>query len=196
MARITSAIGSKNYQSGMREFVVDDADDAGDEHYHQPPQFNQEVDYREHFKQRNEKLSTKEKLSDSAKKRIEILCGMTQLVKEVEIENTQFVIKSLKNKENRQSIANAMKYDGTIEFPFEIRKQILARSIHSISGVDVESFLGDSSLQSRLDFIDELDDGVAERLYQEYLNLAKEIKEKYSLKTEDSIKELVDDLKK
>ncbi len=193
MAKINSPIGSRSYQSGMKEFVIDD-ETEGTVPSHEE---RQEVDYRSHLHQRQEKaLHQQEKISDGAKKRIEILCGMTQLSKDVQVGDVSFSIKTLKNKDNRQSLSSAMKYDGTVEFPFEIRKQILARSIASVSGVEINMFLADDSLQAKLNFIDELDDFVAERLYQEYLNLNKEIKEKFSIRTQDDIAEMAEDLKK
>lgn len=195
MGKINSPIASRTFQSGMKEFVIgDESDHDGHNHIER-----QEIDYQAHLRQRQELLGGnqgQEKISDGAKKRIELLCGMTSLSKDIQIGEASFSIKALKNKDNRQSLSLAMKYDSTIEFPFEIRRQVLARSIVTVSGIEIDMFLGDNSLQAKLNFVDELDDFVAEKLYQEYLNLNKEIKEKFLIKTEEDVKQIAEDLKK
>ncbi len=202
MAKISSAIGSKTYQQPMREFVVDDYSEQDHQHYshsasatqHMPQ--SSEIDYREHLRTRNAQNLQQDKISEGAKKRIEILCGMTQLSREIQIGETKFVVQSLKNKHNRQALAEAMKFDGTIEFPFEIRRQILSRAITFVSDIEVDMFLGDDSLQAKLNFLDELDEVVVERIYQEYLLLNKEIKEKFSIKTTEDLEQVSEELKK
>lgn len=191
----------------MREFVVNE-EGANEEFYPEAqmpndfqPQYQQvPVPTRQQFAQRGEakKQSSLEnsKISEAAKRRIEALCGMSQLTKEVAVGENIFVLRSLKTKENREIINAALKYDGTVEFSFEIRKQALARSLVSVAGVDLEAFLGTTDFSAKLDFIDELDDAISDRLYNEYLAINKEIKDKYAIKTEQDAKEVIEDLKK
>lgn len=123
-----------------------------------------------------------EPLSEGARRRIEFLIGMTRLTRIVVIENTNFVLQTLKSKEMRESLLGASEFDRTIQSPFEIRKQLLARSLISIGDVDIEAFLNSNSLESRLEFIEEMDHELLGRLYEEYLILAKESKEKFAIK--------------
>lgn len=138
----------------------------------------------------------KEKLNDGAKRRIEILLGMTRTTHKADINGTPFIFQSLKAKEMRDAIIAASEYDGTVQSPFEIRKQFLARSIVGIADVDIEQFIGSNTLESKLLFIEELDDALLTRLYDEYLTLAKEAREKFTIKTQEDAKEVVEDLKK
>lgn len=138
----------------------------------------------------------KERLSDGAKRRIEILLGMTRSIHKVDIDGNVFIFQSLKAKEMREAIIAAAEYDGTVQSPFEIRKQFLARSITSISDVDFEQFIGSNTLEAKLLFIEELDDALLNRLYDEYLILAKEARDKFSIKSDVDGKEVVEDLKK
>ena len=57
------------------------------------------------------------------------------------IDDNEYVLKTLKGIEVRDSLIEAALYDGTIGLPFETRKQLLARSIMKVAGTDVELFL-------------------------------------------------------
>jgi hypothetical protein len=138
----------------------------------------------------------KEKMSEGAKRRIEMLLGMTQSTKDVTLENTTVTIRTLKAKEMRDSIFEAAKFDGTIEAPFEIRRQLLARAITHVANIEIDQFIGGNTLQQKLSFLDELDDSFLSRLYAEYVTLSVSAKEKYAIKNEADAKEVVEDLKK
>lgn len=138
----------------------------------------------------------KERLNDGARRRIEMLVGMTRSAREVIIGENTFVLQTLKSKEMREAMMAAAEYDGTIQSPFEIRRQLLGRSLKQVAGVDIEQFVGSSALEARFAFVDEQDDTLLNRLYEEYLTLVREAKSKYAIKTEEEAKEVIDDLKK
>jgi hypothetical protein len=137
-----------------------------------------------------------ERISEGAKRRIEMLIGLTRTTRDVDIEGNIFTLQSLKSKEMRQAIMTVAKYDGTIEGPFEMRKQYLARSITHVAGVEIDQFLASNTIEAKLAFIDELDEPLLNHLYNEYLELLKVAKEKYSINTVDEVKEVLEDLKK
>jgi len=145
---------------------------------------------------REEKLRAQTQLNEGARRRIEMLIGMTRTTREVEIEGNVYVLQTLKGKEMREAILAASEFDGTVQSPFEVRRQMLARSLAKVANVPIEQFVGSSVLEARLTFIDELDDTLLNRLMQEYSLLTKEAKSKYSLNTPEQVKEVVEDLKK
>lgn len=145
---------------------------------------------------RQEKLRAQTNLSDGARRRIEMLIGMTRVTREVIIENNNYVLQTLKGKEMREAIMMASEYDGTVQSPFEIRRQMLARSLCRVANVPIEQFIGDNSLEARLDFVDELDDMLLNRLMDEYSELTKEAKSKYAMTTPEQVQEVAEDLKK
>lgn len=145
---------------------------------------------------REARRTGKERLNGGSIRRIEMLIGMTRLTREVEIEGNSFVFRSLKGKEMREAATAASEFDGTVQLPYEIRRQLLARSISSIAGIELEQFIGSSTLDSKLLFVDELDEALSSRLYNEYVILSIEAKEKYSIKTVEEAQEVSDDLKK
>jgi len=138
----------------------------------------------------------KERLNEGAKRRLEILLGMTRTTHTADVGGNEFVFQSLKAKEMREAIVAAAEYDNTVQSPFEIRKQFLARSIVTVAGVDFAQFIGSDSLEAKLIFIEELDDALLNRLYDEYLKLAKEAREKFTIKNSEEAAAVVDDLKK
>lgn len=142
------------------------------------------------------KITGKEKITDSAKKRIEMLVGMVRLTREVNIDGNVFVLRTLKSKEMREAMTNVLPFDGTIQAPYEIRSQLLARSLTHVAGIEIDHFIGSNTFESKILFLEELDDGLLTRLYNEYVILADTSKNKYAIKTEEDVKEVMEDLKK
>lgn len=145
---------------------------------------------------REAKRTGKERLNDGAKRRIEMLIGMTRLTREVDIDGNTYLLRTLKSKDMRAALFAASEYDGTIQSPYEIRKQLLGRSLIQVAGIDIEQFIGSDQLEHKFLFIDELDESLLTRLYDEYVLLAKESKEKYTIKNQDEMNEVAEDLKK
>jgi len=142
------------------------------------------------------KATGKTRLNDGAKRRVEALCGIMRSTKSVDIEGNIFSLRTLKTKEMREALLEASKFDGTVESPFEIRKQLLARSLYEIAGADATLFLGDSSLYAMFEFLDEQDESLLVRLFSEYSQLANSADKRYSIKNDVDAKEVIDDLKK
>jgi hypothetical protein len=138
----------------------------------------------------------KERLNDGARKRIEMLLGMTRSSRSFTIDGNTFELQTLQSKDMREAMAAASEYDGTIHSPFEIRRQLLARSLSFVAGVEVAQFIGSTSLDARLAFIDELDESLLNRFYDEYLELVKDARKKYAIKSNEEANEVIDDLKK
>lgn len=145
---------------------------------------------------RDAKRTGRERLSDGARRRIEMLVGMTRGTRTADIAGQTYVLQTLKSKEMREAIIVAATFDGTVQFPFEFRKQLLARALTQIAGVDINQFIGSVELEDRLVFLDEIDEALLDRLYAEYMEMVKEAKDKYSIKTDQDAKEVVEDLKK
>ena len=138
----------------------------------------------------------KTRLSENAKRRIEMLSGLKRNTRTCLIGEYEYVLQTLKNIELREAILAAAAFDGTIELPFETRKQLVARALTHVAGSEVGLFLGDDSLEAKLDFLEELEERITSKLYDEYLLLVAEVTAKYSVKDEADAKEIADDLKK
>ena len=179
-------------QNAMRDFQA-----AMMQAEHPPVQMRELSDIeRQVIESRKARRDGKERMSDGARRRIEMLIGMTQLTKTVEVGGASFVLKTLQAKEARTALTAAAEYDGTVQFSFEYSKQLLARSLTQISGVDIDQFLSSSDLETRLDFIDELPQSLFTRLYNEYVALDNESRDKFVMKNELQVQEVVEDLKK
>lgn len=145
---------------------------------------------------KEERQPMKERLGSAAKQRIEMLCGISRRTRDVKIDDTVFVLKTLKGKEQREAIKASSEFDNTVEAAYEVRKQLLARSISEVGGADMEMFLNNSSIEARLDFVEELDEMVLNKLYTEYLVLVREAQDRFFPKNEQEMKEVVEDIKK
>lgn len=151
---------------------------------------------REFREAREARKNGKEKITDGAKRRIEMLIGMTRSTREFSFADNSFVLQTLKAKEMREAIMAAAEFAGTVQESFEVRRQFLARSLVQVAGVDIEQFIGSNSLEAKLIFVEELDDALINRLYDEYLLLRKDAMSKYAINTAAEAKEVMEDLKK
>lgn len=142
------------------------------------------------------KSSGLEKLSFGAKNRIDALLGTSRSIKDVEIEGIKFTIQGLKGKAQRAAIVKASEYDGTAHAAFEIRRQLLARAIIAVNGTDFELYLGTHDIEAQLEFVEELEEPMLNKLYSEYLEMVQETQNKYFIKNDQDVKEVVEDLKK
>lgn len=215
MVEFKSPLANKKFATqNMRE--VDVSDDSGD--YSTPTQnipFDQEAmrDFQARMQPQAQvrnlgevekeiheakiaRRQGKERLSDGAKRRIEILIGMTRLSKSVDIDGNVYVLQTLKSKELRDAIVASAEFDGTVQFSFETGKQILARSLTQIAGVDIDQFINSNELEDKLNFVEDLDQALFSRLYNEYNLLNIEAQNKYAIKNPENAKEVVEDLKK
>lgn len=137
-----------------------------------------------------------QRLNDAARKRIDMLCGASRGTCDVDIDGNKYTLRTLKSKEHRAAIVAAAAWDGSAHAAFEIRKQLLARAIIQVTGYDLGLFIGDNSIEARLEFVDELEEPMLNKLYSEYLNMVQETQNKYFPQTEAQVKEVMEDLKK
>jgi hypothetical protein len=162
-----------------------------------PPMSQEQAALEQEFRQAREaKRTGQERLSDGARRRIEMLVGMTRGHRTVQIENNAYVLQTLRDKELSDAILQASAFDGTVRSPFEIRKQLLSRSLVQIAGMELDQFIGSNELEAKLEFIGEMDHYLLGRLYDEYLEMVKEARERYAIKNETDAQEVVEDLKK
>lgn len=156
-------------------------------------QFN---DSNEYFEKRKSVVENTSKLSDGARRRIELLLETTRNTKVVVLNDVSFELQTLTSKEARDIIKELSVFDGSMELGFEVRRQNLARSLVKISEYDVSDFLGTNDLGAVLEFLDELDEQLFTALYEQYTLLVKETGDKYSVKNVEQFKEVVEEIKK
>lgn len=145
---------------------------------------------------REAKRLGRERLNDGAKRRLEMLLNMTRTVREVDLLGNVFVLQSLSGVETREAYMVASEFDNTVQSPFEIRRQLLARSLISVAGVEIVQFVGSTSLDAKLQLVDHLDESLLNRLFDEYSELVRESKDKFAIKTPEEAREVVEELKK
>jgi hypothetical protein len=221
MPEFKSSLGSKSFEGQqLREFDIPDED--GSQNYSSPPpsrsrsydtssdmnsirnlqnkmeqqeQSQDEIE-REIRQARESKRSGKERLNDGARRRIEMLIGMTRTAREVDLEGNVYILQTLRSKEMREAIMIAAEYDGTVQSPFEIRRQLLARSLVQVAGVEAAQFVGSNALEARLALVDDLPEELLNRLFDEYQKMINEARDKFSLKDAADAQEVIEDLKK
>lgn len=184
----------------FREFNVGAPEDSS-EQFPPLPEY-QEVDTAQIEQEvkaaRAARLANANKISDQAKKRIEILANIGRLTKDVTISNTVFTLRTLKNRELEDATLATFAISGTqLEASFALRKNQLARSLTKIDGNDIGAILGDNSIDAVISFLDNaMEEIVFNKLYDEFTALKKEVQTKYGINTNEEVKEVIADLKK
>jgi hypothetical protein len=214
MAGYDSPIGKKQYRGQpFKEVVIPDESST-------PPQQNQQLEGMDAIRELNTRLNGqqttslpedverqfreareakrfgKERLTEGARRRIEMLVGMTRVTRQFNIDGNDYVLQTLRSGELRDAVIAASAFDGTVQSPFEIRKQLLARSLVQIAGMDAAQFFGSNEIEDKLEAIELFDHYLLGRLYDEYLKMVKEAQDKYAVKTPEEAKEVMEDLKK
>jgi hypothetical protein len=198
MAGFQSPSFTKNFppqaQPTLREFTVG----APEESHAQPQQAVSPPQVQQTLKQaRQEKLTAADRISDTGKRRIELLAQIGRLTKEVKIGEYTFTLRTLKAWEMEAAmLATVRSAEFNIEASYETRRQQLARSIAKIDGTDMEEVLETNTIDAKLNLIEEMEEIVVSKLWDTFVLLQNEAKEKYGINTEAQAKEVVEDLKK
>ena len=197
MPDIKSEITNRNFQSnqGLKQFEIEDASNPS---YHDHDSEGLRIAQMEQkiTEARRAKASGKERLTEQAKRRIEMLCNISRMTKDVTIDGNVYSLRTLRSKELQEVISASAKFDGSINITFESRKHFLARGLYKVAGTDISDFLNDDSIEARLEFFDCLEEVVVSKLYTEFQKLTSESEEKYGLKKDSDVKEVYEDLKK
>lgn len=142
----------------------------------------------------------KQPISESGKKRVEMLCGMMSLTKEVKFNDTIFVVRLLRAKEAAQIASDILKLNLTynVENSYAFKHLTLAKALVSINNIDIDTFLDSANNDDKAKqaFVEELQEFVVDYLFKKYTELNEEVKVKYGIKTEEQAKELAEDIKK
>lgn len=219
---IKSPIGSRTFSAssgegqGLRTFEVPDESSEGYEEqpalpqrsytshgptgsqppqYSRPPQPSQAELEAGMRAARQAKASGHVPIHPEAKERIEYLAGLGRMSKDVPVAGMVFSIRTLKARENRAAIFAAAQVS-RVETLFEGRRHQLAYSIYKIDNVDIDYVLGTDSFEAKLNYIEELDENVANYLYDQFGILNDEAVKTHGLKSEADVKEVVEDVKK
>jgi hypothetical protein len=161
------------------------------------PMAENQAEIEQQFREAREaKRTGRERLNEGAKRRIEILIGMTRHTRSFDIGGNSFTLQTLRSRELREAVMAATLFDGSVQSPFEIRKQLLARSLVQIGGVESDQFFSSTDMEVKLAAIDEFDHYLLTRLYDEYLTMVKEAQDKFSVQTTEQADAVVEDLKK
>ncbi len=144
---------------------------------------------------RQQKASGRTPMNSFAKERVKFLLGIGQLTRDVPVGGTVFSLRTLKGRESREALSAAASVP-QIEVLFEGRRQQLARSIYKIDGVDTDTAMGTYALEDKLEILDEMDDNLMNHLYSQFSELNEEATNKFAIKPDENIEELVADVKK
>lgn len=145
---------------------------------------------------RRDRLKNGDPLAGHARKRIELLVNIGRTTTDILIDGVSFGLRTLKNKEAREATLSIFNCANDAEAAYEIRRQTLAKAIFQIDGQDIELALGGNGFDLKLSLIDEMEETIVKRLYDEYNALKNDVTKKYALETEEQVKEVLSDLKK
>lgn len=187
MSGIESSIGKKTFTSTPRK-VLNVPDDSGFEIPQEylenkqnsgPPemvkmsteQFNE---LRSH---RQENMNVTKRVTSETKARLEALVGIGRITSDITLGNFKFTLQSLKVREEMEA-RRGLGALNAVEQHYEILAQTLARALIKINDHPVDIVLGSSDLQDKINFIWELEDVVAMKLFNHYVEMIQDTKKK------------------
>lgn len=135
------------------------------------------------------------RITSNARQRIEYLLGITKSKRSVVIEGITYEFTSLSSSEFKLAFRFASQVSN-VESNFELRKQLLARSLTKIDDLSLEDFLSSNDIEDKLNFIDALDNNLINRLFEEYNLLVEKCTNRFSIKSVEDVKEVSEDIKK
>jgi hypothetical protein len=205
MVRIESPLGNRGVDLGpqMKTFDVpnDELVDVPEERQvHQPEVVNPSVSSSELAekvrKAHQDKRESLDKINPMAKKRIEILTNLGRITKDVEIDGVIFSIKTLKAAEMKEATCASTKKATTLaEQAFESRAEQIARSVYAIDHQDIFMVLGVETYDEVCILLQDMDEQIFTKLYDEYTKLTDVVKKKYN-SIEEETKGVIEDIKK
>jgi hypothetical protein len=188
MSEINSPLGRKQFATSQRKtFTV--SDESFDD-FEIPEKLSKEESVKVREQVQALKQNTK-RVNPESKSRIELLIGLGRKVKEVEIDEYTFSLRTLKAREIKEVVKELTRLSNSPDFVFETRIQVLSRSLYQINGHDVGQILGGSEVEDVSNFLNECDDNLVVRLYEAYTELTKDVNLK-----EEEVKQVADDIKK
>jgi hypothetical protein len=185
----------QNQSTPMREFNVGPAEQMTTS-FGPPPSIQPDVE-KQYEQERVARQAAATRIGDESKKRIEILGNIGRLTKDVVIGENTFSLRTLKAKETREAAMLAFATSRTeLELSFAARQQQLARSIIKVDGNDFGLTIGSDDLDKKIAVIEDWEEIVVNKLFNEFMKLKNEAEAKYGISTVEEAKEVATDLKK
>lgn len=205
MSKFESSISSKNFgTTQMRNLVIPDETESDIQRFSLSDEESLELERKIQHDKDLKMNKGVEKISEGAKKRIEILIGMTTSTKEIDVSGVIFKVKVLSSKDVKDAILHS--YEEKAKYKtevmsnynemFELRRQIIARAVLSIGELSFSDFIASNDLNDKLSFVDQLDESALTKIYTDYNTLSKESSDKYEIKTKEQVEEVAQDIKK
>ena len=147
----------------------------------------------------SKKIETKQiskKPTTEAKLRIEILTGIGRLQSDVIIGENKFSLQSLKSGEMREIIKSISNITSGTDASYELRTQVLAKSLYAIDDKPTDLVIGAVSLEDTMHFINDLQESVVNKLYKGYTTMIEDNEDKMVVSTVEQAKEVSEEVKK
>jgi hypothetical protein len=150
-------------------------------------------------RKRAEAQQAKTRVSRTARDRIEFLTQIGRIRSEFEMDGVKFGLQSLKSRELEEIHDLMVSLGSTTEskLNLEVRKHVLARSLYAIDDIPVRDIIGSDELEAKLELIMTLDENLVDymnKFYEE--KIMKVGRDKYAIKSQEDMEELVEDVKK
>ena len=124
------------------------------------------------------------------------MCGIGRLQTETEAGGHKFVLQSLKAGEMKEVLTIVSQVSTAATAMFEMRAQILAKSLVTIDDQPIDLILGVSNPEDMIQFINELQESLVNQLYNSYTNMIKENENKFLVKDSQEAHEVAEEIKK
>jgi hypothetical protein len=191
------SVGSR----GMREFPMVGGDEDMQEEFTQygnpgdldPFEISAEE---EEALRRARKEKVNPPIAPKAKTRLEYLADIGKMTKDVTIGGITFTLRTLKAKEQRQVYLTLVDVTNKVDEIYNIKFNTLAHSLIKIDQQEIAVMVKVNSLMDKIKMLEDLEEIVTDQLYAAYQQLKTESDNQFSIKTDEDVKGVSEDLKK
>lgn len=135
-------------------------------------------------------------ITAKSKTRLEYLADIGKMTKDVTIGGTTFTLRTLKAKEQRQVYLTIVDVNNKVDEVYNIKFNTLAHSLIRIDGQELAVMVKVNSLSDKIAMLEDQEETVIDQLYAAYQQLKTESDNQFSIKTDEDVKEVSEDLKK
>jgi hypothetical protein len=193
---LKKSVGSRT----MREFpMIGGDEDMPDESF---SSYGQPLDSFEVSAEEEEALrrARKEKInppiSQQSKTRLEYLCDIGKMTKDVKIGGVTFTLRTLKSREQRQVYLTLVDVSNKVDEAYNLKFNTLAHSLIKIDQHEIAVMVKVNSLSDKIKMLEDLEETVTDQLFTAYQELKTTSDSQFSIKTVEDMKEVSEELKK
>lgn len=159
-------------------------------------QFQLSQQEEQNIEQGRKERAKEQPLPREKKTRVEYLIGIGRMTRDFSFGGTTFTLRTLKTKEQKEVFLSIVDANNIVDQNYGLKYHALARSLFRIDDTPIELVYPCKNIEEKILLLEDMDDGLTDKLYREYLELKKSSDEAYAVRSDADVEEVNALLKK